>query len=144
MRAFAKPGCRNEARADEMDHAYETAGFHHAGWRHGRMAARGARAAKSHAGDRLRYGTTVKLNERLLADVRNGLAEYGYVEGQNFRFQFRQANFQNDLLPILFRELVDQKVSVILADSTSDLGLVLRSEAITFNFFAAQSQNAKQ
>ena len=44
---------------------------------------------------------TVKLNERFLAGVRKGLAEYGYVEGQNFRFEFQEANFQNDLLPIL-------------------------------------------
>jgi putative ABC transport system substrate-binding protein len=60
------------------------------------------------------FATTMKLNERVLADVRKGLAEYGYVEGQNFRFEFRQANSQNDLLPILFRELVDKKVSVII------------------------------
>ena len=31
--------------------------------------------------------TTVKLNERFLAGVRKGLGEYGYVEGQNFRFE---------------------------------------------------------
>src|SRR5262249_14376695 len=64
-------------------------------------------------------GATVKLNERFLADVRKGLAEY--VEGQNFRFEFRQANLQNDLLPILFRELVDQKVSVIITFTTVGL-----------------------
>jgi putative ABC transport system substrate-binding protein len=65
--------------------------------------------------------TTVKLTERFLADVRKGLAEYGYVEGQNFRFEFRQANFQNDLLPVLFQELVDQKVSVIITFTTVGL-----------------------
>jgi putative ABC transport system substrate-binding protein len=66
-------------------------------------------------------GATVKLNERFLADVRKGLAEYGYVEGQNFRFEFRQANLRNELLPILFRELVDQKVSVIITFTTVGL-----------------------
>jgi putative tryptophan/tyrosine transport system substrate-binding protein len=45
------------------------------------------------------FATTMKLNGRVLADVRKGLAEYGYVEGQNFRFEFRRANSQNDLLP---------------------------------------------
>jgi len=69
------------------------------------------------------FATTMKLNERVLADVRKGLAEYGYVEGQNFRFEFRQANSQNDLLPILFRELVDQKVSVIITFTTVGLEL---------------------
>jgi putative ABC transport system substrate-binding protein len=67
------------------------------------------------------FATTMKLNERVLADVRKGLAEYGYVEGQNFRFEFRQANSQNDPLPILFRELVDQKVSVIITFTTVGL-----------------------
>src|SRR5262249_4933474 len=45
LKAFGKRACRNEARADAMDHAYETQGVHSAGWRHGRMAARGTRAA---------------------------------------------------------------------------------------------------
>ena len=62
--------------------------------------------------------TTVKLNERFLAGVRKGLAEYGYVEGQNFRFEFQEANFQNDLLPILIRKLVDEKVTLIVTNTT--------------------------
>ena len=64
---------------------------------------------------------TLKRSERFLTSVRAGLAEYGYVEAKNFRFEFREANFQSDLLPILYRELVDQKVSVILADTTLKL-----------------------
>jgi len=66
-------------------------------------------------------GATMKLSEWALAEVRKGLAEYGYIEGQNFRFEFREANFQNELLPILFRELVDQKVSVIITFTTVGL-----------------------
>jgi len=62
--------------------------------------------------------TTVKLNERFLAGVRKGLAEYGYVEGQNFRFEFQEGNFQNDLLPILIRRLVDEKVTLIVTNTT--------------------------
>ena len=65
--------------------------------------------------------TQLKFSERYLANVREGLAEYGYVEGQNFRFEFREANSQSDLMPILHRELVDKKVSVILADLTVKL-----------------------
>ena len=49
------------------------------------------------------------------AGVSKGLAEHGFVEGQNFRFEGREANFHPDLVPNLFRELVDQKVSVIIA-----------------------------
>jgi putative tryptophan/tyrosine transport system substrate-binding protein len=58
----------------------------------------------------------LKLAERTLACIRQGLAEYGYVEGQNFQFELRTANFQTDLVPILYRELVDQKVSLLIAD----------------------------
>jgi len=62
--------------------------------------------------------TTVKLNEGFLTGVRKGLAEYGYVERQNFRFEFQEANFQNDLLPILIRKLVDEKVTLIVTNTT--------------------------
>jgi putative ABC transport system substrate-binding protein len=45
------------------------------------------------------------------------LAEHGFVEGQNFRFEVRYANFDPDLVPSLFREFVEQKVSVIITGS---------------------------
>jgi putative ABC transport system substrate-binding protein len=64
---------------------------------------------------------SVKDAERFLANVRRGLAELGYVEGQNFRFELRDANFKNDLIPIRFRELADQKVSVIITGTTLQL-----------------------
>jgi putative tryptophan/tyrosine transport system substrate-binding protein len=62
--------------------------------------------------------TNLKMNERFLASVRRGLAEYGYVEGQNFRFEFREGNLQNDILPILFRKLVDERVTLIVTNTT--------------------------
>jgi putative ABC transport system substrate-binding protein len=65
--------------------------------------------------------TTVKQAGIFLARIRKGLAEYGFVEGQNFRFEFREANGQFDLLPILYRELANQKVNVIIANSTVQL-----------------------
>ena len=48
---------------------------------------------------------TVKRSEPFLGRLRKGLAEYGFVEGQNFRFEFREANLQFDLFPTLYREL---------------------------------------
>jgi putative ABC transport system substrate-binding protein len=63
----------------------------------------------------------LKFAERGLVYYRQGLAEYGYVEGQNVRWELREANFQTDLLPILYRELVNQKVSVIITDSSVKL-----------------------
>jgi putative ABC transport system substrate-binding protein len=64
---------------------------------------------------------TVKGAEWFLANVRMGLADYGFVEGQNFRFEFREAHNRPDLDPALLREFVDQKVSVIIVDSTAKL-----------------------
>ena len=81
-------------------------------------------------------GATLKTAGRYLASVRNGLAEYGYVEGQNVRFELREARYQTDVMPVLYRELVDQKVSVILVDSTLKLELAraaTQSIPIVFN-----------
>src|SRR5215472_14474858 len=55
---------------------------------------------------------SVKLATVFLDGVRKGLAEFGYVDGQNFRFELRDGNFQNDLLPIQFRKLVDENVTL--------------------------------
>ena len=63
----------------------------------------------------------LKLSERVLASLRRGLAELGYVEGRNFRFEFRDGKGQYDRFPILYRELADQKVTVIVTDTTRKL-----------------------
>jgi putative ABC transport system substrate-binding protein len=62
-----------------------------------------------------------KNGERLFANVRRGLAELGYLEGQNFRFEFRDTNFQVDLIPIRLRGLAEQKVALIIASTTVQL-----------------------
>jgi putative tryptophan/tyrosine transport system substrate-binding protein len=51
-----------------------------------------------------------------LAALREGLAEAGYVvDGQNVRIEFRWAEGQYDRLPAMAAELVDQKVTLIIA-----------------------------
>jgi putative tryptophan/tyrosine transport system substrate-binding protein len=65
--------------------------------------------------------TTVGHSARFLENVRKGLAEYGYIEGQNFRFEILETNFQNERIPILYRQLVEQKVTLIIAVSTMGL-----------------------
>jgi putative tryptophan/tyrosine transport system substrate-binding protein len=89
--------------------------------------------------------TNPKRNEPFLARLRKGLAEYGFVEGQNFRFEFREANGQFDLLPILSRELADQKVSVIIADTTVKLEAAkaaTQSIPIVFRLGSTRSRTA--
>ena len=64
---------------------------------------------------------SVKSAREFLDGVSRGLAKLGYVEGQNFRFELRDANDQYDRIPIMFRELADQKVTVIVVATTVQL-----------------------
>src|SRR3974390_411270 len=48
-------------------------------------------------------------------ELREGLRELGYVEGQNIAFEFRSAEGKLDRLPQLASELVRLKVDVIVA-----------------------------
>src|SRR5712672_919904 len=52
--------------------------------------------------------------------VRRGLAEIGYVEGQNVAIEYRGAQYQHDRLPALAVELVSRQPAVIIVVSTSD------------------------
>ncbi len=63
-------------------------------------------------------GGTPEINQRIAAGVRKGLAERGFVEGQNFRFEFRYSNLQLASIAPLIAELVDQKVTLIVTDTT--------------------------
>ena len=51
----------------------------------------------------------------LVAAVRQGLSETGYVEGQNLAIEFRAAEGHYDRAPALVADLVGRKVDVILA-----------------------------
>src|SRR4030095_16546020 len=53
--------------------------------------------------------------ESFKANLREGLRELGYVEGQNIAFEFRSAEGKDDQLPSLAGELVRLKVDVIVA-----------------------------
>ena len=53
----------------------------------------------------------------LVASMRRGLAETGFVEGHNVAFAFRFANGQESLLPLLAAELVRQPVTLLFATS---------------------------
>jgi putative tryptophan/tyrosine transport system substrate-binding protein len=45
--------------------------------------------------------------------MKQGLAETGFVEGRNFAFEYRWANYHLELMPALAADLVRRRVSVI-------------------------------
>src|SRR6476469_5058188 len=53
--------------------------------------------------------------ESFKKELREGLRELGFVEGQNIAFEFRSAEGKLDRLPELATELVRLKVDVIVA-----------------------------
>jgi len=55
---------------------------------------------------------------QLIAAVRQGLKETGFVEGQNVAIEYRFAENHNERLPALAADLVQRQVSLIAATTT--------------------------
>jgi len=57
---------------------------------------------------------SLEANAQVLSKIKQGLAETGFVELRNVRFEYRWANGQYDRLPALAMDLVRQQPAVIL------------------------------
>src|SRR5436190_24265096 len=60
-------------------------------------------------------GSTAKAWEPLLLEFRRGLGEAGFLEGHSVTADYRWADARYDLLPALAGELIQRKVSVLVA-----------------------------
>jgi putative ABC transport system substrate-binding protein len=76
-------------------------------------------------------GTTPEANAPMLAAIRQGLSETGWVEGQNLKIEYRWAEFHYDRLPGLAADLVSRGVDVIAAVGGADEAFVAKDATST-------------
>jgi putative ABC transport system substrate-binding protein len=66
-----------------------------------------------------------------LAGFRQGLADNGYVEGQNLTIEYRWAQDRGDMLPALAADLVDRRVAVIVTMNATPSALAAKNATQT-------------
>jgi putative tryptophan/tyrosine transport system substrate-binding protein len=81
----------------------------------GHLVARGLGAAAGAAVDWILDSGSPDSNSNEVTSFRRGLAESGFVEGQNVSIEFRWANNSLDALPRLAADLVVRRAAVIVA-----------------------------
>jgi putative ABC transport system substrate-binding protein len=84
-------------------------------------------------------GRTAGSDASMLVAVRRGLADVGYGEGRSVAIEYRFADGQYDLLPAQLSDLMQRKVSVIVATVVTTGGLLqqVRASPIPIVYIAA-------
>src|SRR5262249_21369470 len=75
-----------------------------------------------------------QLDDRLMAAVRQGLKDAGYIEGRNVAIKHRSADGRFDRLPTLAAELVADPVAVIVALPSPRAALAAKAASPTTTF----------
>ena len=76
----------------------------------------------------LGFGSSPEDSREAITAMKQGLAETGFVEGQNFAVEYRFADYHPERLPDLAADLVRRRVAVIF---TSTTGATLAAKAAT-------------
>ena len=82
------------------------------------MAARGQHTSVSHIGVLMTGFANEETARFLLDPLRDGLREFGWIEGQNISLDYRFGHGQADLLPALASQLVQRGVEAIVTEGT--------------------------
>jgi putative ABC transport system substrate-binding protein len=67
----------------------------------------------------------------ILADFRRGLAETGYVEGQNLAIEYRWLEGRYDRIPTMLADLVERGVALIVVANTTTAALAAKAATRT-------------
>jgi putative ABC transport system substrate-binding protein len=82
----------------------------------------------------LGYTTFEKIPD-IIATVERGLAESDFIEGSNFKFEYRFAEFHPERLPALAAELVQRQVDLIIMFALPPSGVRAMSKSVPIVFF---------